>query len=240
MTAKATSPAALSQLIAGKHKPGEVLIIGLTGSVAAGKSTLADAMVEALRPGLRVELVGTDGFLFPNQVLEARGLILRKGFPESYDSSAMESTLNAARHGPVRIPGYSHSLYDIDPALLRTVDRPDVLLVEGLGLAPDESGASVADTLDSLVYLDASEADLEHWFLQRFMRLWHAAADDPTSFYNNFRNMTEAEALAFARTTVWEGINLPNLREHIVHARPRADIVVLKARDHQLQLVRPV
>lgn len=239
MTGRATSPEALAGLIAAAHRPGTVRVVGLTGSVAAGKSTLAAQIAGALGAALRVEQVATDGFLLPNAVLEARGLLLRKGFPESYDVSALRDTLHAARAGAVRIPGYSHSLYDIDPALGRTIDRPDILLVEGLGFAPDAGGETAADALDSLLYLDAAEADLEHWFLERFMRLWHAAATDPASFYNNFRHMDEAQARAFARTAVWEGINLPNLRDHISTVQPRADILVRKSRDHRLRLVRP-
>lgn len=239
MNPSATSPEALAELIASAHRPGTVRVVGLTGSVAAGKSTLAAAIGQALAPRLRVEQVATDGFLLPNALLLQRDLLPRKGFPESYDSGAMRAALHAARSGPVAIPGYSHSLYDIDPALRRTIDRPDILLVEGLGFAPMADGSSVADALDSLIYLDAEESDLEHWFLERFMRLWHAAEADPTSFYNNFRHLSETDARAFARTDVWEAINLPNLREHILAARPLADILVLKARDHSLRLVRP-
>lgn len=239
MSGRAIDPAALADLVAAAHSPGDVRIIGLTGSVAAGKSTLAAAVCEALSPKLRVELVATDGFLHPNAVLEARGLLMRKGFPESYDLAAMRQALNAARTGEARIPAYSHSLYDIDPALSRTIHRPDILIVEGLGFAPTSDGQSIVEALDSLVYLEAAEADLEHWFVERFMALWQAAATDPGSFYNNFRHMTEAEARQFALTTVWEGINLPNLREHISTVRPRADILVLKSRDHRLHLIRP-
>ena len=239
MNGQPISPEALAGLVGASHQPGSVLVVGLTGSVAAGKSTLATALSEALRPQFHVELVATDGFLFPNAVLEARGLLLRKGFPESYDLAAMRAALSAARTGVASIPAYSHSLYDIDPALSRTIVQPDILLVEGLGFAPTDAGEEITDALDRLVYLDAEEADLEHWFLERFMRLWHAAPEDPASFYNNFRHMSEAEARDFARTAVWEGINLPNLRNHISRVRPRADILVHKARDHGLELIRP-
>ena len=239
MTGHATSPEALAHLIASAHRPGTVRVVGLTGSVAAGKSTLATAITRALAPVLRVEQIATDGFLLPNATLEARGLLLRKGFPESYDVAALWETLHTARRGVVRIPGYSQRLYDIDPALSRTLDRPDILLVEGLGFAPTADGQTAADALDSLLYLDAAEADLEHWFLGRFMGLWHAAESDPSSFYNNFRHMDEAQAREFARTAVWEGINLPNLRDHISALQPRADILVRKSRDHRLRLVRP-
>jgi type I pantothenate kinase len=229
----------LAGLLLARREPGEVMIAGITGSVASGKSTLAAALAERIGAAVRVDLISTDGFLRPNADLEPQGLLMRKGFPESYDLTRFRQVLEDCRNVPVRVPGYSHSLYDIDPALERLVDRPDLLLVEGLGFAPDSAGEGVVDLLDTLIYLDADEPDLEHWFLERFMGLWHAAADDPASFYARFRSMNEAEARGFARTTVWRGINLPNLHENIVRARPLADILLQKTRDHQLRLVRP-
>lgn len=240
MSGRATNAGALASLLAAAHAPGRVQLIGLTGSVAAGKSTLAAEIVAALPTSLRVELVSTDGFLFPNAILEQRNLLLRKGFPESYDIAGLRAVLQGVRQGAVPVPGYSHSLYDIDPSLTRSINRPDILLVEGLGFAPTPDGETATDALDTLIYLDAAEADLEHWFLERFMALWHAAPSDPTSFYNNFRHMTESEARDFARTAVWEAINLPNLRAHISSLIPHADILLRKARDHQLQLIRPL
>jgi type I pantothenate kinase len=229
----------LAALVARRCVAGEVTVLGITGSVASGKSWLADALGKALRPAMQVELLPTDGFLLPNAELEARGLALRKGFPESYDTAALARTLAAARLGPVEVPGYSHSRYDIDPALTRRIEAPDLLLVEGLGIAPDGADHAVLHALDALLYIDATEEDLEHWFLERFMALWRAAAHDPTSFYARFRTMREAEARGFARTMVWRGINLPNLHEHITRARPHADLLLWKTRDHALHLVRP-
>lgn len=239
MPAAPITPETLARRIAAQLQPGRPAILGITGSVAAGKSTLAGQIAETLGPTHRVEILSTDGFLFPNAVLDPRGLSMRKGFPETYDISRLAETLVAARHGPVSVPGYSHSRYDIDPDLTRRIDRPDLLLVEGLGFAPVDEDRSVADALDSLLYLDAAEDDLEHWFLTRFMALWHAAGTDPASFYARFLPLGEEGAREFARTVVWEGINLPNLREHIIYARPLADIVVGKARDHSLSLIRP-
>jgi type I pantothenate kinase len=233
------SPRALGEILAARRDPGEVMIAGLTGSVAAGKSTLAQDIAEAMGKELRVEVISTDGFLLPNTELEARGLLMRKGFPESYDLERLRATLDAARTGPVRVPVYSHERYDVDEALAVDVDRPDLLLVEGLGLAPVDDDHSALQALDALLYLDATEEDLEHWFLERFMQLWAAAADDPSSFYARFRDMGEMEARGFARTAVWRAINLPNLQDHIVRARPHADILVWKERDHRLRLVRP-
>jgi type I pantothenate kinase len=217
--------------------PGEVLLVGLTGSVAAGKSVLAGALRDALAPTHRIDTVSTDGFLRANADLDAHGLTLRKGFPESYDGAALVATLQAVRTAPTRFPGYSHITYDGDPALARSIDRPDILLVEGLGLSPLPGGHDAADHLDALVYLDAREDDLEHWFVDRFIGFWKAAATDPTSFYAQFRGLSEPDARLFARS-VWDRINLPNLRENIIHARDRADVVLHKARDHALTLVR--
>jgi type I pantothenate kinase len=233
------SPRQLGERIAARREPGEVLIAGITGSVAAGKSTLAAEIADSLSEGLRVEILSTDGFLFPNAELEARGLLMRKGFPESYDVEKLADTLDRLRTEPVRVPGYSHDRYDVDAALERLVDRPDLVLVEGLGLAPLADDHRVLQALDMLLYVDATEEDLEHWFLERFMGLWRAAADDPDSFYARFQTFSEAEARGFARTSAWRAINLPNLQAHISRARPHADILVWKERDHRLRLVRP-
>lgn len=233
------TPQAIGALLSARREAGEVMIAGLTGSVAVGKSTLALQIAESLTPGLRVDVISTDGFLLPNAELDARGLLMRKGFPESYDLERLCRTLDAARRGAVRVPVYSHMRYDVDEAEARLIQRPDLLLVEGLGLAPVGDDHRALQSLDALLYLDATEEDLEHWFLERFMALWNAAADDPTSFYARFREMGEMEARGFARTAVWRAINLPNLQAHIVRARPHADILLWKERDHRLRLVRP-
>lgn len=223
---------ALARRIGDRASPGEVLIVGVTGSVAAGKSTLCAALQTALEPSRRVEVVSTDGFLFPNAVLTERGTLMRKGRPETYDAEELQAALSALRQGRARIPGYSHALYDIDPTLTQEIVTPDLLLLEGLGLSPRPAG------LDLLVYIDADEADLEDWFAARFIEFWRAAEHDPTSFYARFRAMSETEVDVFARTVVWGQMNLPNLREHIILTRDRADIVVRKRADHRLELVR--
>lgn len=209
------------------------LVVGLTGSVASGKSTFAaslKAAIEAWAEGPRVELVCTDGFLRPNAELDAAGLTNRKGFPESYDVERLRAALAAVRTGPASFPAYSHVTYDIDPALARTVAPPDVLIVEGLSLQIDPP------PVDVLIYLEADEALLEAWFAERFIGLWRAAEHDPASFYARFRNMDEAGARAFAGM-VWAGINLPNLREHISRARSLAHLVVTKAAGHVIAAV---
>lgn len=225
------TPADLAARIAARHRPGATLVVGITGSVAVGKTTLARQIADALPQ--RVEIVSTDGFLKPNTMLAAEGLSLRKGFPESYDTQALAAALAGLKHGAVTVPAYSHTTYDVDPAAARSIAGADIVLVEGLGLAPDASGLRLP--LDLLVYIDAAEDDIIAWFLARFMGLWAAAASDPTSFYARFRHMSEAEARQFA-LSVWNGINRPNWLEHIARARPVADIVVVKAPDHSLLL----
>jgi type I pantothenate kinase len=222
----------LAARVAADATPGAVHVVGLTGSVAAGKSMLAGQLAAALAATHSVAIVSTDAWLLPNTELDARGLTLRKGYPESYDADALAALPAAIRRGPVTVPGYSHTVYDVDPALARTIDPPDVLILEGLGFA-----GPLVDAVDRLVYLDAAEDDLEHWFLERFMQFWHAAADDPASFYARFRSMDAPGARDFGRM-VWQTINLPNLRAHIAPVQARADLVVLKARDHALSLVR--
>jgi type I pantothenate kinase len=210
-------------------------LIGVTGAVAVGKSTFARELAAAFasQPAApSVEVIATDGFLFPNAVLESRGLLNRKGFPETYDDEALRGTLAALRGGPTQIPAYSHVIYDVDPLLARRLEPPDVLIVEGLGL---QRGAPSLG-LDALVYLDADEAHIETWFEARFIDLWRAAETDPTSFYARFRHMDEAGTRALAGQ-VWRMINLPNLREHIVLGRALADIVVRKGADHAIMSV---
>ena len=211
------------------------LVTGLTGSVASGKTTLAGALSDVLDDTLAIETVSTDGFLFPNDVLAERELTLRKGYPETYDRAALAGALSALREGEAAFPAYSHVTYDIDPALTRTIPRPDVLILEGLGFEPLSQPPRPAHEPDLLIYLDASEDDLLAWFLERFLRLWNAAREDPSSFYANFLHMTEPELLAFAQS-VWERINLPNLRENIAPLKARADILLVKAGDHTITI----
>lgn len=227
--------AELADMIADSADPGETLIVGVTGSVAAGKTALCTSLASHLRARLQVETISTDGFLMPNGVLENLGLSLRKGFPETYDTALMSGTLQRIRLGAVCVPGYCHKLYDRAPELDRTINRPDIVLVEGLGLSSGSAERTPADLVDVLIYIDASEQDLETWFLRRFMGFWRDAETDPTSFYTRFRMMTEPDAEKFAHA-VWAGINLPNLRDHIAPVRDHADIVLRKTLDHTLYL----
>ncbi|MEM5517810.1 hypothetical protein WNY37_12705 [Henriciella sp. AS95] len=214
----------------------DYLIVGLTGSVAVGKSTLAKAIAETLAPEPGAEIVGTDGFLLPNAILEKRELMMRKGFPETYDREALAAAIRSIRLGQARIPAYDHETYDVNPAKARTLSRPDLLILEGLGFEPPGGPMGERDRPDILIYLDAERRDIETWFLARFMRFWNAAEHDPTSFYAQFRNMTVPQAEAFAMS-VWRKINLPNLEEHILPMREHADIVLKKNAKHEVSVV---
>ena len=225
----------LAARLAALRASGKARIIGLTGSVAAGKTTLARHVSDALRPGLTVETVSTDGFLFPNAVLEPQGLLMRKGFPETYDRAGFAGALASLRRGAADFPAHSHETYDIDPALARTIRLPDLLILEGLGFQPPSRPDRTAGEPDVLVYLDAAEADLERWYVDRFTGFWHAARTDPASFYAQWLHMSEPELRAFAQT-VWDGVNLPNLREHIQPLRDSADIVVSKDAAHAVHI----
>lgn len=223
-------------------------VIGLAGSVAAGKSTMARVLTALLSrwPNTpKVELVTTDGFLLPNAALQAEGLMEKKGFPESYDGSAVIRFLSDVKAGKrhVRAPVYSHLVYDVVPDETIEVDRPDILIVEGLNvLAPNRlprDGKAipfVSDFFDFSIYLDADESLLEKWYVSRFMRLRETAFRDPRSFFRKYADLDDAEAMAMARG-IWERTNLPNLRDNIVPTRPRADLVLTKGASHRIEQV---
>jgi type I pantothenate kinase len=228
------SLADIADLIRARKGTRSPFIVGITGAVAIGKSTLAAALQDVIARWAEhpnVEVVCTDGFLLDNATLESRGLSMQKGFPESYDTAALRGALAALRTGPASFPGYSHVTYDVDPELARSIEAPDVLIVEGLGL---QDPAALG--LDALLYLEADEDLLETWFTDRFIQLWRAAENDPGSFYARFRHMSQAEVLALA-VRVWRTINLPNLREHIVHARDHADWIVRKGAGHSIEAI---
>jgi len=183
------------------------------------------------RLGAPADVVATDGFLFPNSVLQARGLVERKGFPESYDVAALREFLGAARDGrlPRRVPCYSHLTSDVDGD--REVPAVDVLIVEGVNVL-----SAAGDLLDVGVYLDADEDDLASWFRTRFVELAAAAADDPSSFYRVFQGLDEAGVVGVA-DDVWRAVNLPNLRDHIAPSAALARVVIHKRADHAVRAV---
>ncbi len=221
-------------------------IIAVAGSVAAGKSTFCRVMQALLArwPNTpRVELVTTDGFLLPNAVLESEGLMGKKGFPESYDGAALLrfiSDVKAGRH-PVAAPVYSHLTYDIVEGEDVTVDRPDILIVEGLnvllpgrGSRDGRPAAFVSDYFDFSVYLDAAEGDLERWYIERFMRLRKTSFRDPRSYFRKYADLDDAAAEARARQ-IWRDINLANLHENVLPTRARASLVLTKGENHAIE-----
>ena len=220
----------LARRLLALRSPTGVFVVGVTGAVAAGKSTLAAALVEIIPAiadaGLAVASISTDGFLRPNAELDAAGLTLRKGFPETYDTAAMDAALRQVRSGPTLFPTYSHITYDRDPAGAREIRDQDILIVEGLGFTS-------TTPLDIRVYLDADEADLEAWYVRRFREFWTAGRADRSSFYHRFASLDEAGADSLARS-VWAGINLPNLRQNIAPLRETSDIIVRKGPDHDI------
>ncbi len=223
-------------------------IIGIAGSVAVGKSTTARILRELLRrwpSSPRVAHVTTDGFLFPNEVLREKGLMERKGFPESYNVTALLNFLGSikAGRGLVTAPFYSHLVYDVVPGEYITVDRPDILIFEGINvLQPRELPKDgkvvplVSDYFDFSIYIDADEKLIHQWYVDRFMKLRETAFRDPKSFFNRYSALSENAALAIAEG-LWNNINLKNLRENIVPTRPRADLILTKGDDHLVKEV---
>ncbi|HMP39896.1 MAG TPA: type I pantothenate kinase [Roseiflexaceae bacterium] len=223
-------------------------VIGVAGSVAVGKSTTARILQELLRrsAGLRVDLVTTDGFLLPNRVLEERGIMQRKGFPESYDRRALLRFVAEVKSGrpELRAPVYSHLTYDIVPDDFQLVDRPDVLIVEGLNVlqrGADGAGSTtrvfVSDYFDFSIYVDAATEHLERWYIERFLRLRETAFRNKASYFHRYASLSVAEAIATARS-IWRSINEVNLRENILPTRGRARLILEKGENHSLQQVR--
>lgn len=219
-------------------------VIGVAGSVAVGKSTVARLLRELLArwdDTPRVELVTTDGFLLPNAELERRGLMERKGFPESYDRRALLRFVSKIKSGAaeVRAPFYSHLSYDIVSDAEIVVRRPDVLIVEGLNvLQPPTAGhgLAVSDLFDFTVYVDARTADVATWYEERFLKLQRGAFANPQSYFHRYASLSQDEARAKARD-IWSRINEPNLLHNIVPTKSRADLVLRKSADHTVSSV---
>jgi type I pantothenate kinase len=223
-------------------------IIGMGGSVAVGKSTTARVMKELLArwpSSPKVDLVTTDGFLLPNEVLRRENLMERKGFPDSYDVGAILRFLSAIKSGQpnVRAPVYSHLTYDVVAGEFITIDRPDILIFEGLnvlqaGDLPKDGKyvPFVSDFFDFSIYIDADEEMIHNWYITRFMRLRETAFRNPESFFHRYSQLSEDAARAIAEG-LWANINLKNLRENILPTRPRADLILRKGVDHLVEEV---
>ncbi|MDM8085682.1 type I pantothenate kinase [Cellulomonas cellasea] len=224
-------------------------VIGVAGSVAVGKSTTARLLRELMArwPATpRVELLTTDGFLYPNAELERRGLMDRKGFPESYDRRALVRFVSKVKAGrpEVRAPVYDHLTYDIVPGAEVVVRRPDVLIVEGLNVLqparPTSEGTSnlaVSDFFDFSIYVDARTADVRQWYVDRFLSLRATAFSRPESYFHRYASLSDAEAVATAER-LWDTINAPNLVQNILPTRSRATLVLRKGKDHAVERVR--
>ncbi|WP_157157150.1 MULTISPECIES: type I pantothenate kinase [unclassified Diaminobutyricimonas] len=228
----------------GEDSPTTPFVIGVAGSVAVGKSTIARLLRELLArwdDTPRVELVTTDGFLLPNAELERRGLMERKGFPESYDRRALLRFVSQVKSGApeVRAPFYSHLSYDIMPNAEVVVRRPDVLIVEGLNvLQPPMTShrLAVSDLFDFSIYVDARTADIERWYIDRFLRLQRGAFTNPQSYFHRFASLSEEEAIERAHS-IWTSINEPNLLQNVLPTRARASLVLRKSSDHTVSSV---
>jgi type I pantothenate kinase len=224
-------------------------VIGVAGSVAVGKSTTARILKELLSrwPGTpRVQLITTDGFLWPNAELERRGLLQRKGFPESYDRRTLLRFVAEVKAGRAEVsaPVYSHLTYDIVPGEREVVRRPDVLIVEGLNvlqaphtLADGRTGLAVSDFFDFSLYVDARFEDVKRWYVERFLRLRETAFAKPQSYFHRYAVLSDEEARSTA-AQIWETINEPNLRENVLPTRGRATLVLSKGEDHVVRRVR--
>lgn len=223
-------------------------IIGIAGSVAAGKSTTARVLQKllSLTPGNpTVELITTDGFLYPNDELENRGILNKKGFPESYDAKRLLSFLAGVKSGRelLEVPVYSHLNYDVVKDETHTFERPDILIVEGINVLQVSTAKKarrrvfVSDFFDYSIYVDASEKDLRQWYLERFKKLQQTAFKNPDSYFHKYASYPEDELMEFANE-VWDEINLPNLKQNILPTRFRSDLILEKGKRHFVRGIR--
>lgn len=219
-------------------------IISIAGSVAVGKSTSARILQSLLShwPETRkVDLITTDGFLYPLNILQERNLLQKKGFPISYDTPKLIKFLADIKSGKpnVKAPIYSHLTYDIIPDQFNVVDQPDILILEGLNVLQTGNSAQtfVSDFVDFSIYVDADEALLQEWYIRRFLKFRQSAFNDPNSYFKHYANLSEQEAITIA-TQIWNSINGLNLKENILPTRERANLILTKGADHAVQLVR--
>lgn len=222
-----------------QHVP---FVIGVAGSVAVGKSTTArllEVLLQRWPSHPHVDLVTTDGFLYPGAQLRKRGLMSRKGFPESYDQRALLRFVTDVKSGRpnVQAPVYSHTLYDRVPNEFITVNRPDILIVEGLNVLQTGPTLVISDLFDFSVYVDARTEDIERWYIERFLELRATAFREPDAHFSHYAQLPDSAAAQKARH-IWQTINLPNLVENILPTRVRASLVLAKRSDHSVQRVR--
>ena len=236
--------AKVSSTFLGTMAPRVPYVIGVAGSVAVGKSTFArilQALLARWPDHPNVGLVTTDGFLYPNKVLDERGLMARKGFPESYDTRRLLSFMREVKSGAdvVRAPVYSHVIYDVLEDEEVVIQRPDIIILEGLNVLQVSSLANefVSDYFDISIYIDADEPDILGWFISRFMKLRESVFQDPNSFFRHYAMLSDEEAVATA-TAIWHDINGRNLQENIIPTRERASLILHKAADHRVTDVK--
>ena len=234
----------VSATFLGAMSPKVPYIIGVAGSVAVGKSTFARILQALLRQWPdhpQVDLITTDGFLHPNRVLDERGIMNRKGFPESYDTRNLLRVLREIKSGrdDVHAPVYSHVVYDIIDDDQVVVQQPDIVILEGLNVLQtgESSTEFVSDYFDFSIYLDAAEADVEQWYVERFLKLRESVFRNPDSFFRFYAELSDEDAVEVARG-IWREINGRNLRENIAPTRDRASLIVHKTADHRVDLVQ--
>lgn len=217
-------------------------IIGVSGSVAVGKSTtsrLLQLLLQRTFPQSKVELVTTDGFLYPNQVLKEKDILNRKGFPESYDMSLLLNFLDTIKNcGDVNIPVYSHEIYDIVPGLTQEIRQPNFLIIEGINVFqnPINQRLYMSDYFDFSLYIDAEVNNIESWYLERFQTLLELAKNDENNYYHRFTKFSKDEALSLAQKT-WRDINLVNLENYIEPTRSRAELILHKGDNHKIDFI---
>ena len=225
-------------------------IISVAGSVSVGKSTssrVLQALLSHWKESLRVALVTTDGFLYPNKVLEEKGLMFRKGFPESYNTRLLLQFVQDVKSGKshLKAPKYSHLIYDVVPDEYYEINKPDILILEGLNVLQSSrdyplSGKShtfVSDFVDFSIYVDADEKHLEEWYISRFLKLRESAFSNPDSYFTSYSQLSVDEVTKIAQT-VWREINLKNLRQNVLPTRERASLILHKGREHLIDAVR--